>query len=242
MSLTKEEKKRLKEFEKAFGYSFKKKEFLKQALMHKSYANEMKLPELMDNERLEFLGDAVLELAVSHLLMAQFQSHPEGHLSKLRAAIVNEKQLAALAEEIGLGEFLFLGKGEERSHGRKKPSLLANAYEALLGAIYMDRGFKKVFDVAKKKFSPIVKQVGQEGFVEDYKTRLQEEVQARFRVTPTYKVVNAEGPDHRKIFEVNLYVQEKLFGIGKGASKKSAEQEAARQALQEILKESEHGV
>lgn len=231
MQLTNDEKKRLKAFEKRLGYAFRKKELLKRALTHKSYTNEFKLSPLLHNERNEFLGDAVLELAISHLLMDTFREHPEGELSKLRAAIVNEAQLAELARSIHLGEFLFLGKGEDRTGGREKPSLLSDSYEAVLGAVYLDRGFKKAADLVAKHFMEIIERVGTEGFAKDYKTRLQEKVQARFRSIPRYKLVKTVGPDHQKTFEVNLYIQESLCGVGVGYSKKSAEQAAAREAL-----------
>lgn len=234
MGITKDERKRLKVFEKNLGYKFKKPGLLKQALTHKSYTNEMRLSPLEHNERLEFLGDAVLELVISHLLMEKFQDHPEGELSKLRAAIVNETQLAELARVIHLGEFLFLGRGEDQTGGREKDSLLSDAYEAVLGAVYVDRGLKKVFGVIAKQYHRIIEKVGEEGFAKDYKTRLQEEVQGRFRSIPRYELVRSEGPDHNKIFEVNLYVQNELYGMGKGSSKKSAEQDAARNALEKL--------
>lgn len=237
MNLSKDEKGRLKILEKNLGYCFKNKFLLKRALTHRSYTNELRLSPSEHNERIEFLGDAVLELAISHLLMHQFQSHPEGELSKLRAAIVNESQLAELADAIALGDFLYLGKGEDQTGGRQKPSLLSDGYEAVLGAIYLDRGFKKVFDLVKKQFLDLVKKVGETGFDKDYKTRLQEEVQGRFRTIPKYKMVKAEGPDHSKIFEIHLYIVNALYGIGHGPSKKSAEQDAAKQALEKLTKE-----
>ena len=232
--ISQDDKKQLKLLEKKLGYSFKHKDLLKRALTHKSYTNELKLPPSQHNERTEFLGDAVLELAISHLLMEKFKEHPEGELSKLRAAIVNEAQLADLARSIRLGDFLYLGKGEEQTGGRDKPSLLSDVYEAVLGAIYLDRGFQKAFQLVAKHFVEIIKKVGEEGFAKDYKTRLQEEVQSRFRSIPRYKMVKAVGPDHNKIFEINLYIQEELYGVGEGPSKKSAEQDAARQALEKL--------
>lgn len=237
MLFTREEKNSLKNFEKKLGYTFKKKELLQRALTHKSYANEQKWPATAHNERLEFLGDAVMELVVSHLLMFTFASHSEGKLSKWRAAIVNEEKLAELAHQISLGKFLFLGKGEEQTKGREKPSLLSDAYEAVLGAIYLDRGFKKVFSVIQKHFEPLLSQVGEEGYAKDYKTRLQELVQSRFRVTPNYKLENATGPDHQKIFEVSLSIRGKIYASGKGGNKKAAEQMAAKNALEKLLEE-----
>jgi len=234
MAISREEKKLLKQFEKNLGYGFKKREHLKRALTHKSYANEQHMPSTEHNERYEYLGDAVLELTVSHILMEHFPTHPEGELSKLRAAVVNESELAKMARSMDLGDYLFLGKGEDRTGGRDKPSLLSDAYEAVLGAIYLDRGFDKVNSVVKKHFIKILKEVGGVGFVKDYKTRLQEIAQGRFKIMPKYKIANSTGPDHKKIFEVNLYIKDELVGIGKGASKKAAEQDAARQALEKI--------
>jgi len=166
--------------------------------------------------------------------MKNFPGHPEGELSKLRAAIVNEGKLAEMAHAINLGEFMLLGKGEDRTGGRAKPSLLSDAYEAVLGAIYLDRGFEKAFSVISKHFTSVLNQVGGEGFIRDYKTRLQEICQGRFRVMPRYRLANTSGPDHRKTFEVNLFIKDELASIGYGASKKAAEQDAARQALEKL--------
>ncbi len=234
MSISREEKKKFKEFEKRLGYGFKKREHLKRALTHKSFANEQHLPPTEHNERYEYLGDAVLELSVSHLLMEQFPTHPEGELSKLRAAIVNEEQLASMARALRIGDYLYLGKGEDRTGGREKPSLLSDAFEAVLGGVYMDRGFDKANGVVRKQFTKVLKEVGGTGFMKDYKTRLQEISQGRFRVMPRYRLVSSTGPDHRKTFEINLYIKEELVGVGHGASKKAAEQDAARQALEKI--------
>lgn len=234
MKLTGDDKKLLKEFEKRLGISFKHRELLKCALMHKSYANENRLPYSSNNERSEYLGDAVLELAISKILYENFPEHSEGDLSKLRAAIVNEEQLAELAREIDLGKYLFLGKGEDQTGGRDKPSLLSDAYEAVLGAIFLDRGFDKAVKVISKNFERIIKQVGGQGFVNDYKTRLQEVVQRKLRTVPRYKMAGESGPDHNKTFEINLFVAGELMSTGKGASKKSAEQDAARQALEKL--------
>lgn len=231
-----DERERLKQFEKLLGYSFKRREHLQRALTHKSYANEMRLSASEHNERYEFLGDAVLELAISHLLMEQFPDHSEGELSKFRAAVVNEERLAQLASHIDLGKFLYLGKGEELTGGRLKPSLLSNAFEAVLGAVYLDRGFPKVLAVVKAQYASVLLHAGGEGFVKDYKTRLQEESQGRFRAVPRYRLVKESGPDHRKTFEVALLIQGEQMSVGQGATKKAAEQDAARQALEKLEK------
>lgn len=194
-----------------------------------------------NNERYEYLGDAVLELSVSHLLMMRFPGHPEGELSKLRAAIVNEEQLAELGYELKLGDYLYLGKGEDQTGGRGKPSLLADAFEAVLGAIYLDRGFDKAMEVVRRHYEKILERAGGVGFVKDYKTKLQEESQSRFRAIPRYRLTGEHGPDHRKLFEVHLYIREELWGVGQGASKKAAEQSAAREALERMQSGGEEG-
>lgn len=234
--MNREEKKHLKEFESGFGYKFRDREHLKRALTHKSYTNENNLSPREHNERYEYLGDAVLELCISHLLMESFPDHPEGELSKLRASVVNENQLAEMADRVSLGRFLYLGKGEDRTGGREKPSLLSDAYEAVLGAIFLDRGFGKVFKVVRKHFLSVIDATEGKGFVKDYKTRLQEVVQSRFRVVPRYKLADQKGPDHCKIFVAELYIRDEIYGIGRGTSKKAAEQDAAREALEKLEK------
>jgi ribonuclease-3 len=234
MALTKDEKKKIKALERKIGYSFKKRCYLKRALTHKSYSNEQNLPSTEHNERYEYLGDAVLELSVSHMLMEEFPSHPEGELSKMRAAIVNESKLADMARGIKLGEFLYLGKGEDRTGGRDKPSILSDAYEAVLGAVYLDRGFVRADRMVRRHFKDVIIETGDVGFVKDYKTRLQEESQGRFRTVPKYRLSSQSGPDHAKKFVIHLYINDELYGVGEGMSKKAAEQDAARQALERL--------
>ncbi len=237
MGIGREDKKRLKSVETKIGYRFSKRAYLKRALTHKSFANENRLPHTEHNERYEYLGDAVLELAISHLLMERFPEYPEGELSKLRAAIVNENQLAELARSIMLGDHLYLGKGEEQTGGRDKPSLLSDAFEAVLGAVYLDRGFEKARKVVKRLYEGVLDRVGAAGFIRDFKTRLQEVSQARFRAVPRYKLLKTTGPDHAKMFEVHLFINDSLMGTGKGASKKAAEQAAAAEALDQLESE-----
>jgi len=234
MGMNSDEKRMMKSFEKALGYKFKSKDHLRRALTHKSFANERKMESIEQNERYEYLGDAVLELSISHLLMEKFPSYSEGELSKLRAAIVNETSLAGIAKKLGLGSYLFLGKGEEMTGGRDKPSLLSDAYEAILGAMFLDRGFKKALEIVRVHFEDVLANAGTQGFVKDFKTMLQEEVQGRLKAMPKYRLVNERGPDHRKTFEVHLYINNERMGIGKGGSKKAAEQEAARAALEKL--------
>lgn len=221
----------MKALERAFGYQFKKAALLKRALTHRSYANERRLGPEEHNERFEFLGDAVLELAVSELLMDRYPKFSEGDLSKMRAAIVNEKQLASFAREFHLGDFLYLGRGEEQTSGREKSSLLADAYEAMLGAVYLDRGFKKACELIRSHYLRLLDQTPLHAFYQDYKTELQEKCQSLFRAVPRYKLTAEKGPDHDKIFEVELFIRNEVFGRGTGHSKKEAEQEAAKQAL-----------
>ncbi len=220
------------------AYQFRKPELLETALTHRSRGvagkNGAKPPG--NNEKLEFLGDAVLDLAVSDLLMRHFPRYQEGDLSKVRASLVNARILAEKARALGLGEELRLGKGEEKSGGREKESILAAAYEALIGAIYLDRGFVAARRVLARQFAADLKaRVG--AAFEDWKTRLQEITQRTFKTTPTYTLVRETGPDHAKHFVSQISVGERTFGRGEGRSKKSAEQAAALEALQALQAE-----
>ncbi len=223
------------EIEQKLGYQFQSKELLAEALRHSSYVNEQPASDLRDNERLEFLGDAVLNLIVGHILMERYPQMKEGDLSRTRANLVNETQLATMARSIELGSYLQLGKGEIQTHGMEKNSILAGAYEALVAALYLDSGYKATFNIIEKNFVPILDQVQSASDSYDYKSRLQEWVQEKHGEIPNYKVVNEKGPDHDKTF----WVAVKVFGIeaqGTGKNKKAAEQDAARKAL-EILEE-----
>lgn len=233
-----EERGRIRSLEVSLGYSFRDFSLLKKALTHKSYVNEKQLSPLDQNERLEFLGDAVLELSMSTLLMGAHPGASEGDLSKLRAAIVNEEVLSELAREIRLGDYLFLGRGEEQCQGREKASLLADAFEAVLGGVYLDSGYNRVFDVVEHLFRKILRRATQEDIIRDYKTRLQEVSQGLFRAAPRYRLISDSGPDHDKTFEVHLVINDEVYGRGVGKSKKQAEQVAALEALDRIEKES----
>ncbi len=222
--------------EKTLGYQFKDQNLLTESLIHKSYSYENLASKLKHNERLEFLGDAVLELVVSDLLMEHFPEAAEGELSRLRASIVNETQLATVASQLELGKLIYLGKGEEQTKGRTKNSILANTYEAVLAAIYMDGGYEKVYAVVQDQFLPLIAQAKKTGFDHDYKTRLQEEMQNRYKKVPRYQVKEETGPDHNKTFRVEVSIKGRLLALGSGKSKKEAEQDAARFALQ-VLKE-----
>lgn len=237
MDITKEKNKQLKEFEKKLGYKFKHRDLLFCALTHKSFTNEMNLPASENNERLEFLGDAVLELSVSHMLFEKYPDKPEGDLSKIRAAVVNEDQLAKLAVQIDMGNDLILGKGEDNTGGREKSSILSDAFEAVLGAIYLDRGFEKAFKIVRRFWTNLIEEAGSEGYLRDYKTRLQEVFQSRFKRTPHYRLVKQSGPEHSKIFEIEVYLDSELMGRGLGMSKKAAEQCAAKEVLDKLEKD-----
>ena len=221
--------------EDALGYHFKDNGLLRQALQHSSYVNEQRELELEDNERLEFLGDAVLDLVITHILMDYFPQTREGDLSRMRATIVNESQLAEVAQGLNLGQHLLLGKGEALSHGQEKSSILADALEAVFAAVYLDGGYQAASGVIEKLFSGIVSQIGERLGEEDFKSPLQELVQVRFKTIPDYKVIAESGPDHDKTFEVRLSVGNSLTSQGVGKSKKAAEQAAAKVALEKLL-------
>ena len=223
----------LGDLEKSIGYCFSDRKWLLNALMHRSYVNENPHLHLLDNERLEFLGDAALDLAISHLLIERFPHYNEGKLSRLRAGIVNEKQLANMAEELGLGVALHLGRGEELSGGRRKPSLLANAYEALLAAVYLDGGLQTLIKMVEAQFSRFFSEEEDlpQALDKDYKTRLQEIVQSREKTVPHYRLEAEEGPDHDKLFRVSVWLKDRLLALGSGPTKKSAQQKAAGRAL-----------
>lgn len=224
--------------EKLLGFRFNDSESLIRALTHASYANENPLrtdgQPTLNNERDEFLGDAVLDLATSHLIMERFPNSPEGELSRLRASIVNERRLADAARNVGIGELLLLGKGEESSGGRTKESLLADGFEAIVGAIYLERGYPTALKFLRTQFKPFLEELAQPGFDRDFKTRLQEIAQSKLKATPRYMLAGEKGPDHEKIFEVNLLINGQVRGSGTGKSKKEAEQAAAKNAIEAI--------
>jgi ribonuclease III len=219
------------------GYHFEDTSLLRQAMHHSSYVNEQHDPTLEDNERLEFLGDAVLDLVITHMLMDRFPESREGDLSRMRATVVNESQLASVAQELKLGEFIMLGKGESQSHGEEKSSILADAFEAVVAAVYLDGGLQAAFDVIVNQFAPIIPFVEQKIGEEDSKSQLQELVQGLYKTIPRYRVVGESGPDHDKTFEVRLTIGDFLTTMGSGKSKKIAEQAAASVALEKLQKD-----
>ncbi len=234
LELQKKKTPSIEKLEKNLCYEFNNKDFLINALRHSSYVNEVQNPEVADNQRLEFLGDAVLGLAIGHVLMDRFPQMKEGELSKLRATLVSEPGLAAMARQIDLGRFIFLGKGERLSRGSEKSSILADTFEAVIAAIYLDYGFEGSYKLIKQHFNAQIDHATSSSEVEDYKSMLQEFVQEIGDITPRYKILNETGPDHDKTFEISLCVCE-IESTGIGKSKKSAEQHAAEKALKILL-------
>ena len=218
----------LKELEKRIGYHFQNPELLEKALRHSSYANEHKMNRIECNERLEFLGDAVLELVSSEHLFAQFPQMPEGELTRLRASLVCEPTLAFCAREIELGSFLRLGKGEEMTGGRHRDSVTSDALESVIGAVYLDGGFEHAKTFINKF---ILTDIEHKKLFYDCKTSLQEVVQGHYEEELNYRLISEEGPDHDKRFSVEARIGERVIGTGIGHTKKAAEQEAAYQAL-----------
>jgi ribonuclease-3 len=220
--------------EQRLQYEFNDKNLLQEALRHSSYVNELAETQLRDNERLEFLGDAVLNLSVGHILMHRYPDLKEGDLSRSRANLVNESRLAKMARSFDLGLYLQLGKGEIQTQGREKDSILADTFEALMAAVYLDGGFDTAYQIIETNFQPLIEHLQTSAKNYDYKSQLQEKVQVDHGSTPDYGIVREEGPDHDKTFWVVVKVLD-IETEGSGKSKKAAEQDAAREAL-EILK------
>lgn len=219
--------------EQRIGHHFRDRELLARALTHRSYANESRNPSIGDNERLEFLGDAVLDLIVGYRLYAIHAEADEGELSRLRAELVSAPSLARLARALALGECLLLGRGEARSGGRDKESLQADCLEAVIGAVFLDAGYGAAEAVVCRMFEPFL-HAPAAPFGQDYKTRLQELLQARQQQRPEYVLAASSGPDHQRHYEVEVLMAGTVLGRGAGTTKKRAEQEAARYALEHL--------
>jgi len=218
-------------------YTFGDRGILLQALTHKSFGHEFfqeKPIALRDNERLEFLGDAILDVIVSDILLESFPNAAEGQLSKMRAAVVNEKTLAILAKSLQIQDVVRLGKGEAQTGGNEKASILSSTFEALIAAIYLDGGFNAVYPVVRHIFAPLFVEERDLMAFYDHKTQLQEIVQARWKITPTYHLIEAHGPDHAKVFEIEVKMNGKTLAVATGSSKKDAEQNAARAAIKSV--------
>lgn len=231
--LSKERIDELAQLQKNLGYTFENILLLNKALTHKSYVNE-KSEAIKNNERFEFLGDSVLDMIVSHYMVKTFQDFSEGLLSKIRAAVVNEACLAGLAREVHLGDYLLLGRGEDLTGGRDKNSILANAFEAVAGAIYFDSNLETAYDILLPKLKKEIAQYAKTSRFRDFKSELQHFSQNTLNCIPFYKVVKESGPDHEKQFEVAVRTNGEEQGRGVGRSKKEAEQAAARNALERL--------
>lgn len=221
----------MEELEKKLKLKFKDKETIRNAFVHRSYLNEHPGEKLTHNERLEFLGDAILGFIVSEYLYQRFPEKSEGDLTNFRSALVNARSLAETASKLKLGDYLLLSKGEEATGGRDRQYLLANTFEALLGAIYLDLGLKVAGDFLEKNLLPNIDHVIEKKLYKDFKSLLQEQAQDKLSMTPIYKVLSEEGPDHSKTFKMGVYFNERLVAEGAGNSKQTAEQAAAAAAL-----------
>lgn len=241
MNISKSRLELLEEIQREILYKFKDINFLNWALTHSSYANEYKKHKVIYNERLEFLGDSILGLIVSEYIYKEYPKYPEGELTKLRATVVCEPSLSFLAKNIDLGKFLLLGKGEEATGGRERVSILADAFEALIGAIYLDGKMDNAKTFVLYHLKPVIEDAinGIELFI-DYKTQLQEILQKNNKGKITYQVVKEEGPDHNKLFYTEVYIKEMILGKGTGKSKKDAEQDAAKSALKRMDESNEN--
>lgn len=227
-------KKKLDKLQKALGISFKKPPLLAQALVHRSYLNEITGADLESNERLEFLGDAILSFIVSSWLYQKFPNYKEGELTNLRSNLVREKTLAQIASNLELGQNLLMSQGEKASGGEKNPSLLANSLEAVIGAIFLDQSLKTTENFIKSHLEPFLDQILTSGEFKDSKSLLQEKIQEKIKESPIYKILREEGPDHNKTFTVGVYSQGKLLAEGAGKSKQEAEEIAAKLALEKL--------
>jgi len=223
-------KNNLSSLEKTIGISFNNVDILQQALVHRSYLNENPDFPLKDNERLEFLGDAVLEMVVTGYLYSNYPN-PEGELTSWRAALVNAKMLAKVAERLKINDHLMLSHGEAKDNGRARQYILANAMEALIGAIYLDQGYDKTDQFITKEILKELPQIIKERLYQDPKSRFQEQAQDRVGVTPVYEVIKEWGPDHAKNFIVGVYLEKELIAEGQGVSKQEAQEKAAEAAL-----------
>ena len=220
--------KHFKALEKALNYKFKREDLITEALTHKSYKKPY------NNERLEFLGDAVLDLIVGEYLFKKFPKEDEGLLSKIRASLVNEKGFTRLALEINVGDAILISSAEENNSGRSKPSLLSNAFEAIIGAIYLESGIEVASEIAIRLIENSYETIDLNSLSKDFKTTLQELTQADFGETPTYKMIRSFGPDHKKEFEIAIELQKKVIASAIGKSKKEAQQRAAEIALKTL--------
>ncbi len=230
--------KNIKSVEEKLGYTFKRLDYLSRALTHSSYANENKKERIKNNERLEFLGDSVLGMIVSEYLFTHYSNLEEGQLTKMRARIVCEASLSEAARQLDLGPHMFFGRGEELTGGRERTSILSDAFEAVVAAIYLDGGFDAATHFVLTHLKPLMENAAQGRIFTDYKTKLQEVIQVKKGNRIRYEVFKEEGPDHSKMFFTRVKLNEDIIGVGIGRSKKEAEQMAAKEGLEKLT----HGV
>ncbi len=222
------------ELEKNLGFKFKNINLLREALTHRSYLNEFKKQKIQSNERLEFLGDAILSFTVSNWLFKSFPLSPEGKLTNLRSNLVKTASLAKIAQKLKIGDYLLLSKGEKEAQGQKNPTLLANTLEAIIGALFLDQGLEPVKIFIHKNFKNSLAEVIRSGHLKDYKSLLQEKIQAQSNHSPVYKTVKEEGPEHKKIFTISVFSEGQFLAKGVGQSKQKAEESAAKRALENL--------
>lgn len=232
--ITPEREKSLQELENKIGVSFLNKILLNQSLTHSSFGNEKKVP---DNERLEFLGDAVLKLVISEYLYNKFPTHAEGELTKIRAVVISDETLAKIGKRYYVGDYILLNANEKKSGGQKRKSNIANAIEALIGAVYLDAGIGKVRDLIIEFLREEIEIVSHVDYIRDYKSTLQEYTQKRKWDLPRYRVIKESGPRHRRVFWMEVKIKGRRYGVGRGANKKESEQKAASMALKRVKTE-----
>lgn len=225
----------LNKFQNLIKIKFKDKSLLNRALTHRSFTNESGF-QVKDNEKLEYLGDSVLALVVNEYLFKRFGEYLEGDLAKIKSAVVSEVTLAKVADEINLGSFILIGKGEEQSGGRERPSILANSLEAVIGAVYLDAGLKETKKFVLNLIKRDIERIDNMSYSRDPKTTLQEYVQKKYKERPQYEVIKEIGPDHQKEFSIKLSIHGNDIAIGRGTSKRKAEMDAAQQALEMIYR------
>jgi ribonuclease III len=233
--LTPKREKQLQDLESKIAVTFLNISLLNQSLTHSSYAYESKI-KIYDNERLEFLGDAVIKLVISEYLYNKYPTHNEGDLTKVRAVAISDDVLSIVSKRLGLGEYVLLGTNEKRTGGMDRKSNLANAFEALTGAVYLDSGLGKARDLLLTMLTPEIEKISKTDYMKDYKSALQEYVQKKKWGLPVYNVIKEVGPRHRKVFHIEVMVGGQKYGLGKGANKKEAEQAAAKVALNRLTK------
>ena len=233
--LTSERKKQLEQFCKNIGIKFSDSSLLDLALHHRSFSNENIEFKHFNNERMEFLGDSVLGMSTASFLYNDMVENPEGDLAKIKSVVVSEKTLAPLAIEMGIDKCLIFGRGEEKTGGREKPAILADAWEAVIGAYYLDKGFEEAEKLVLHYIIPEIRKVQQNKGQKDYKTLLQELYQKRFKACPSYELVKEEGPDHDRTFWITVHLKDTSFGPCDGKNKKQAEQKAAQMAYNALM-------